>query len=53
MDWPKPQLDKKQLRAAVQEETDCSPATAYRLIGIAVMHGIIKYSKTTKIYAKK
>jgi AAA domain/DnaB-like helicase N terminal domain len=55
MDWPKPQLDRKGLIAAVQEETGCSPATAYRLIDAAVTNRppIIKYSKLTQIYAKK
>jgi hypothetical protein len=62
MDWPKPegggrrnQLDKAQLAAAVQEETGCHRATAYRLIDAAVMHRppIIKFNKQTKIYAKK
>ena len=60
MDWPEPegggprgQLDKKGLTAAVENETGCSHATAYRLIDQAVTHGIIKYSKMTKIYAKK
>jgi hypothetical protein len=60
MDWPKPagggergQLDKKQLADAVQEEINCSRATAYRLIDVAVMQRIVKYSKMTKIYAKK
>jgi len=41
------------LTAAVQEETGCSPSTAYRLIDAAVINRIIKFSKLTKIYAKK
>lgn len=47
------QLDKKQLAEAIQEERNCSPSTAYRLIDAAVMHRIIKFNKMTKIYAKK
>ena len=53
MDWPKPELDKKQLAEAIQEETNCSRPTAYRLIDAAVAHRIIKFSKLTRIYAKK
>jgi hypothetical protein len=60
MEWPEPEgggprglLDKKQLADAVQEETNCSRPTAYRLIDAAVTHRIIKFSKMTKIYAKK
>jgi hypothetical protein len=60
MDWPKPagggergKLDKKQLIAAVVEETNCSPSTAYRFVDAVVHQGLIRYSKLTKIYAKK
>ena len=55
MEWPKPQLDKPQLAAAIRDETGCSNSTAYRLIDAAVTHrpAIIKYSKMTQIYAKK
>ena len=60
MDWPEPtgggergQLDKKQLIDAVKQETGCSKTTAYRLIDMAVINRLIKYSKLTKIYRKK
>jgi hypothetical protein len=53
IDWPKPELDRKQLRDAIMDETRCSSATAYRLIDAAVIQRIIKFSKQTEIYAKK
>jgi hypothetical protein len=60
MDWPEPngggergQLDRKQLRDAIVEEISCHPATAYRLIDMAVTQRLIAYSKQTKIYRKK
>jgi AAA domain len=53
MDWPKPELDKKQLIAAVVEETNCANSTAYRLVDAAVLQRLIRYNKLTKIYAKK
>jgi hypothetical protein len=52
IEWQKPELDKKQLVAAVREETGCSNATAYRLINKAVGRHI-RFNKRTKIYAKK
>jgi len=53
IDWPKPELDKKQLAVAVQKQTNCSDSTAYRLIDAAVTQRRIRFSKQTKIYAKK
>jgi hypothetical protein len=53
IDWPKPELDKSGLAQAIQEETGCSKSTAYRLVDGAVTQGVIRYSKRTRIYAKK
>jgi RecA-family ATPase len=52
IDWPKRELDKKQLAAAIESETGCSKSTAYRLIDDAVMRCVIRFKKQTKIYAK-
>ena len=53
MDWPKRELDKPQLAKAIEAETGCSRSTSYRLVDLAVIQHIIRYSKLTRIYAKK
>jgi DnaB-like helicase N terminal domain/AAA domain len=53
INWPKRELDKKQLATAIQAETGCSEPTAYRMIDAAVARHLIRFSKITKIYAKK
>jgi hypothetical protein len=53
IDWPKPELDKKQLVAAVIEETSCSKPVAYKRIDEAVAKRLIRFNKQTEIYTKK
>jgi hypothetical protein len=52
IEWPKPELSKKRLAAAIMEETGCKNSRAYELINEAVIHRVIRYSKQTEIYTK-
>lgn len=47
------ELDQKGLAKSIMDELNCSRSTAYRLIEAAVIQRVIKFSKLTKIYAKK
>ena len=52
IEWPKPELTKKRLAAAIMEQTGCRSSRAYELIDEAVIRRVIRYSKLTEIYKK-
>ena len=51
--WPRRQMDRKGLAAAIMEETGCGRARTYDLINEAVIQRFIRYNKLTEIYEKK
>jgi hypothetical protein len=53
INWPRPELEKKQLARLVVDEVGCGKSRAYSLIDDAAKDKIIKFTRLTRTYAKR
>jgi hypothetical protein len=53
MDWPHPELEKKQLAKLIVDETGCGKSRAYSLIDEATRNKLLRFNRLIRTYEKR